>query len=124
MGNKANKSKKPSPEVEHLSDMLTQVSKRLDAETKLNIELRQKLAELEKQQPGVKPVSILSKDEIKHFVESLLTNDNVNIKYLPDSVERNLYVNVFTILMEILKETLTGVKIDMMGHKLKLYITS
>lgn len=62
----------------------------------------------------------LSQQKIDEFVEKLLNNKNVNIGYLPDFVERQIYKNVFSLLLGILDNTLTSTKINFMGHELLL----
>ncbi len=65
----------------------------------------------------------LSKKKILEFVENLLKDKNINIGYLPDYVEKQLYLNIFTILMGIAEHSLKSIKIEVMGHQLDISIT-
>ena len=63
---------------------------------------------------------LLSEEQIKQFVEELLTDDNINIGYLPDWVERKLYINIFNILIGLLKKTVKSTSIKFIGHQIYL----
>lgn len=65
----------------------------------------------------------LSQEQIDQFVEGLLNDENVNIKYLPDYVERQLYRNMFTILLEVIKHTTNTAEIKFLGHTMTFVIT-
>lgn len=41
------------------------------------------------------------------MVDQMLANKDVNIKWLPDDVERILYVNVITLMLQVLDEVVT-----------------
>jgi hypothetical protein len=64
----------------------------------------------------------LSAAAIDAFVEKLLADPAINIAYLPDAIERQIYRNVFTILMGILKESCNATQIQLLGHTLSLAI--
>ncbi len=67
-------------------------------------------------------ISELSKDRIDAFVEDLLTDENVNVKYLPDFVEKQLYRNIFNMLIGILDNVMETTNVQFMGHQLKFDI--
>lgn len=69
---------------------------------------------------GNTTVNALSKEKINEFVEELLNDENINIKYLPDYVERQLYRNIFTIAIGVLEKLLNTTEINMIGHQVKL----
>lgn len=62
----------------------------------------------------------LSKKKINEFVDQLLSDINVNIAYLPDFVERQIYKNVLSIILGILDNTLNTTSINFMGHQLTI----
>ncbi|QKF94693.1 hypothetical protein QKU48_gp1235 [Fadolivirus algeromassiliense] len=64
----------------------------------------------------------LSKKRIDEFVEELLKNENVNIDYLPDFVERQIYRNTINITFKLLNKLFNTTSVKFMGHKLKLEI--
>lgn len=66
--------------------------------------------------------SLLSEELINKFVNDLLKNPKINIKYFPDSAERMIYSNVVTLILEIFKETVEDLKINFLGHELCFYI--
>jgi len=61
-----------------------------------------------------------SKERIQEVVERMIQNDAVNIDYLPDFVEKQLYQNVFTILLGLVNELVEGSSIELLGHKIDL----
>ena len=60
----------------------------------------------------------LSHIKIDEYIDSLLNNENVNIKYIPDIAERQIYRNVFTMIVNILDETLKQTSVKFLGHQL------
>ena len=62
----------------------------------------------------------LSRKRINLFVEQLLDNKNVNIRYLPDAVERQIYRNVITILIGIMDDVISTTSIRFMGQQIVL----
>lgn len=64
-------------------------------------------------------LSELSKIKIEQFVSQLLADEDVNIKYLPDFVEEQIYKNVFTILISLMENIFKTADIQFMGHSLK-----
>ena len=67
-----------------------------------------------------KELEIISKENIKHFVQELIKDDNINIKALPDYFEKNIYISVLTILMQIIKHSMEDLNIEFMGHRIKI----
>ena len=63
-------------------------------------------------------LNMISQKKINEFVDKLLSDINVNIAYLPDFVERQIYKNVLSILLGILNNTLNTTSINFMGHQL------
>jgi hypothetical protein len=64
----------------------------------------------------------LSDRHIKEFVDSLLTDNRFNLRYVPDSVERLIYCNVFRMLIAFVNKSLSVTHIEMIGHKLQLQL--
>jgi len=64
----------------------------------------------------------ISKEKINEFVDELLKDENINIKYLPDYVEKQLYRNIFTIAVGVLDKILNTTELNMIGHQIKLSI--
>jgi len=56
-----------------------------------------------KENKMVKKISI-SEAKVDKFVEKILKDQDINIGYFPDFVERKIYKNVFTILVNVLDE--------------------
>jgi hypothetical protein len=64
----------------------------------------------------------LSRERINEFVERLLEDSNMNIAYLPDFVERQLYRNVITLVLNLADNFLETTRLQFMGHELKMDI--
>jgi hypothetical protein len=60
----------------------------------------------------------LSRKRIDAVVEQLLADPEVNIKYFPDGIERQIYRNIFTIMINLLDNLVDTTNIKFMGHKL------
>lgn len=60
----------------------------------------------------------VSTQEIKKYVEEMLKNKDVNIKMLPDFVERKIYQNMFEMILGMVDHILETTKIDFMGHEI------
>jgi hypothetical protein len=63
--------------------------------------------------------STLSKERLKQFVEKIIKDEDVNIDYLPDFVERKIYSNIFNLLINLLDETARTAGIDVLGHRIE-----
>ena len=74
---------------------------------------------MDKKQPKLE----LSKEEINKFVAELLSDSDINVGLLPDSIERALYKNIFIILMKIIQRSLEDLNISFMGHDIKISLT-
>ena len=62
----------------------------------------------------------VSKLRIQEAVDRMISNENINIGYLPDIVERQMYKNVFNILLNMLNEVSDGVSIKVLGHEITM----
>ena len=67
-------------------------------------------------------ISKLSKEKIDEFVESLLKDENINMSYVPDSVEREMYKNIFSLLFAIIIDVANTTKIKIVGHEITITI--
>lgn len=119
-----------------------EMQKHIDTLTTINKNLESKLASHDYQQPdqlkntdscaenssaGKNHIINLNKSEISKrqidgFVEKLLSDKNVNVKYLPDFVERQLYRNVFTILLGLVENIVDSTEIHTMGHRIVMHV--
>ena len=66
----------------------------------------------------------VSMTHIEQIVDNMLVNDNINIKHLPDFVERQLYLNIIKIVLNIIAETTKTSKIEFLGHEISLKFNS
>jgi chromosome segregation ATPase len=65
-------------------------------------------------------VSMLSKEQINIYVEEMLANEETNIKYLPDVVERQIYRNMFKLTLKMLNKIMNSVSFEMINHKMSI----
>lgn len=102
-----------------------------ELETELQIvkeQLRKARQELEQlQQPPREEAErtedlILSNARIEEFVASLLDDETVNISWIPDVVERQLYFNVFNLLLRVLSDVLDESSVSFIGHQLQVRV--
>jgi len=64
----------------------------------------------------------ISKEKIDEYVEKLLTDENINIKYLPDFVERQIYRNVFNLMINLLENICETTNVSLLGHQITMGI--
>lgn len=65
----------------------------------------------------------ISLAEIDKIVEDMIKNEKVNIKYLPDFIEKRIYMNVFRVLMNVIQQISSTTKMEFLGHELNLQLT-
>lgn len=64
-----------------------------------------------------------SNDEaIKKFIKKILSDKNANLTFVPDSMEAKLYEKLINVLLVNIKESLSTVKIELIGHVITLNI--
>lgn len=64
--------------------------------------------------------SEISVENIDKFIDELLNDKNINIKYIPDLAEREIYKNVFLLLIRVIDHTIKSSKIEFLGHEITL----
>jgi len=89
-------------------ESLKQINKNLENELKIKID----------NNDNKKIKQLITKQQIQETVDKILENQNINIKYLPDVVERQLYINILTILINLLDETLSSSSIKLLGFEI------
>lgn len=102
---------------------ILELTKQLASLKDINRGLEEKLAdENPSAESEKKKLQKLSKDKINEFVKKLLVDQTVNINYLPDFVEKQIYKNVFSLLIGLLNNTLSTTSIKFLGHELTFMI--
>ena len=85
--------------------------------------LKSVLQEKRKEKPRLKKVGMkietpISKEAIENYVDKILENEDMNISYLPDFVEKKIYENIFSILLNLLDDIMENIQINILNHKL------
>jgi primase-polymerase (primpol)-like protein len=91
------------------------LSKQIASSTSISSNLGTDETELENE---LKRAKELSQAHIANFVDDILKDENMNIKYLPDWVEKQLYVNIFTLLISLLQKVLLTSNLKVIGHEM------
>lgn len=68
----------------------------------------------------VAPTSVISNGAISRFVDELLADPNINIYYMPDSIEKALYTNILKIVLSLVQKSLNHTNLDIIGHEFKM----
>ena len=106
-----------------LTEQLIKLSELLDFEQLDNINLRKELELANKEEEcKQKEQDNRSKLNVEEFVDDMLKDVDVNIKGLPDFIEKKIYTNVLTILIGILSKVLTTTSVEVLNHKIKFDI--
>ena len=61
----------------------------------------------------------ISRKIIDKYVSRLIEDENVNIDFLPDFIEKKIYNNIFTLILGILDNILDTVEIRFLDHKIE-----
>ena len=61
---------------------------------------------------------------ITKFVDNILKNDNINSALIPDYIERQIYTNVFTVFVSLIKEILEDTNINIFNQTIKFKMES
>ncbi|PSC74519.1 Myb-related B isoform A [Micractinium conductrix] len=95
-----------------------------------NARLRAKVEELQQMVTKFEPLAYktmqlrftkgVNKSVILGLVDELLSRKEVNIWWLPDSIERMLYLNVMTLMLSVLDEIVDGMSMNFAGHNVKM----
>ena len=64
----------------------------------------------------------LSIHQISILVEEMLNDEDINISYLPDFVEKQIYTNVFQLIMSVVEKSLTNIKLEFLKHNITLKV--
>jgi TolA-binding protein len=107
-------------EIQRLNVDLQQTEKRwLKSEKRIN-ELKLKLKQYEEKEKQEKQEKVFSinPENVNQYITTLLNNESINISLLPDVAERKIYNDIFTIIMNIMNETLKTTKIEFIGHEI------
>lgn len=63
-----------------------------------------------------------SKQIIHEFVRQLVNDENINVRGLPDFIEKKMYQNIITLLIALLEHTLETGEIKILGHSITFTI--
>jgi hypothetical protein len=112
--------------VENPSDIrIEELQKEIETLRAINADLEEKLQEKEEigeNKPKIK--TKVSTEQIKKYVDNMLKDPDLNIKYLPDFVERQIYKNIFKMLLQTTDHILETTKIEFLGHTVNFDVTS
>lgn len=65
-------------------------------------------------------IAHVSRMSIEKIVIEMLKNEDLNIKYFPDWVEKKIYTNVFTMMMNLVNEILKTTQLQCIGHEVSV----
>ena len=100
---------------------LQNINQQLEKQLKEKNELIAKLgASFDNKQEIEDLISQLSQEQINKYVEELLEDEETNIKYLPDFVERQIYRNVFRLSLKLVNRVLSTMSIEVVNHRLNM----
>lgn len=67
---------------------------------------------------GIKFEELINDQRIDILIENLLSDPNINIKYLPDFVEKQIYRNALSLFIKIVDHTLKTSSMNVLGNKI------
>ena len=116
-----NDAKMQLKQLEVENEALKSVNQSLESRLQKNDDLNQAIRSLPmhlRDEKTRKLSSEISKKRIDSLVDELLADPDVNIKYFPDGIERQIYRNVFSIAINMLDSLVDTTSVNFMGHKL------
>ena len=73
----------------------------------------------QREQRETQPIKAsISTEHIKAYVDEMLKDSDINIYGFPDAIEKQIYRNVFNMLLSVLDHTLETSEIKLFGHKI------
>lgn len=66
----------------------------------------------------------ISTELIHQYVQNMLDQEEYNIGYIPDFVERQIYEKFFRLLLALLERTIETSSVKIMGHEIRFYLTA
>ena len=104
--------------------LIADLEKQVNSLTNSNATLEGKLLHISSTQTVPEQLKLreLSRAKVDEFVETLLKDENVNISYLPDWVERKIYKNVLNLILGLLDNTFNSTSVKLLGHLLTVNI--
>lgn len=126
-------STKQKEHEEHVNDLLKQI----ECLKQINSDLEKQMSDLvhhssrdnsENEFGGsVVDTSIfseLSKQRIQEIIDRLIDDKTVNIRYIPDFAERQIYKNIFNVAFGLLNEVVSHGSIDVLGHQITMQMNA
>jgi hypothetical protein len=62
-------------------------------------------------------------EAIQRFVKTLLANPKINLSFVPDKMERDVYESVLQSLLESLKVVAGSTRIELLNHVITFQVT-
>ena len=106
-----------------------EMKREIDALEKLNDTLRRNLQKshrrekhlVEKNKTDREKVSI-SRGAIRPMIQTMMQDDNVNLSWVPDSIEERMWENTFTLGLGLLENLLETTTIDVLNHRIRFVV--
>lgn len=86
---------------------------------KENENLRKENENLRKENESLKREKVQCEINVDKYVEELLNDESINIGYLPDGVEKAMYRNAITLMLNLFKKIANESSVNLLGHTLK-----
>ena len=67
-------------------------------------------------------INSVSSNTLDEIIDKLISNKDVNMTYIPDAVERQIYRNLLIYFFGILKEVIRSSKIEFFNHEITFTI--
>ena len=65
---------------------------------------------------------VIDENQIKLTADKLINDKDVNLKYLPDFIERKFYISIIRIFLALIKETCDTTKLSILGHEIDIVL--
>lgn len=102
-------------------DSIRQINRDLEAKLQAKNELIEKLGTHFEDDTNVDELlKALSKEKIEKYIDDILADENMNIQYFPDVIEKAVYRNVFRLMFKLMNTLLGTVNFELINHRLRI----
>ncbi len=84
--------------------------------------LEDKLRSVQNGKPNEIKISKISTQALKDYIEEEIIRSDSNLKYVPDPIERKVYLTIYKTIMKTLERLFRSTSIDLINHKISFSI--
>jgi hypothetical protein len=80
------------------------------------------LLSLKKQENSTTSEDNISSDHVKQLITTMLQNKDLNLSFVPDSIEEKIYEKIINTILTEVQQLLTTVKVQFLNQEITLHM--